>query len=92
MILMPNAQAGRYCSPNGTACCSNIDIDSLGCRVSCTGLYADTIFVHDKEEQNNMFQRLQDAYMGYKNNFVPNLEFDHTKDNLSIIIHPLSII
>jgi hypothetical protein len=82
---MQNAQDGSYCSPNGTACCSNIDINSLGCQVSCTGLYADEFFEEGRiEEDQAMFQELQAAYTGYKNNYVPNIEFDSNKDNLSI--------
>ena len=74
------------CTPNGTACWSGIDENSLGCRVSCTGLYADAYNIKDPTEEKLM-QQLKgnlEEYLGYKNNFAQNLQFDPTKKDMSI--------
>ena len=79
-------QAVSSCTPNGTACCSGIDENSLGCRVCCTGLYADAYNIKDPTEEKLM-QQLKgnlEKYFGYKNNFAQNLEFDPTKKDMSI--------
>ena len=36
-----------FCSPNASACYSAISKQTHGCRVSCTGLYADVWFIKD---------------------------------------------
>ena len=79
-------QAVSSCTPNGTKCCSSIDENSLGCRVSCTGLYADAFYIKDPTEEKLMkeLKENMEEYTGYKNNFARNLEFDPTKKDLSI--------
>jgi hypothetical protein len=81
-----NSQAVSSCTPNSTNCWSGIDENSLGCRVSCTGLYADAFYIKDPMEEELMKQLKEnmDEYMGYKNNFAQNLQFDPTKKNMSI--------
>jgi hypothetical protein len=79
-------QAVSSCSPNGTNCWSGIDENSLGCRVSCTGLYVDASTIKDPTEEKLMvqFRDNLDKYTGYKNAFAPNLQFDQTKIDISI--------
>ena len=79
-------QAVSSCSANGTNCCSGIDENSLGCRVSCTGLYADAYNIKDPMAEKLIMQLKDnlDEYTGYKNAFALNLQFDPTQENLSI--------
>ena len=79
-------QAVSSCSPNGTACWSGIDENSLGCRVSCTGLYADALYTKDPTEKKliNQLKENLEEYTGYKKNFALNLQFDPTKKDMSI--------
>jgi hypothetical protein len=56
--------------------------DSLGCRVSCTGLYADAYVL--KDELTGVFEKLQADYTEYKMKYVRNLLFEPTQPNLSM--------
>ena len=82
-------QAVSSCTPNGTACWSGIDENSLGCRVSCTGLYADAYNIKYPIEDKLMKQlKLNlDEYTGYKNYFAQNLQFDPTQKDMSIFLN-----
>ena len=79
-------QAVSSCTPNGTNCWSGIDENSLGCRVSCTGLYADAFYIKDptKGKLIDKLKENMEEYTGYKNNFARNLKFDPTKNDMSI--------
>jgi hypothetical protein len=79
-------QAVSSCTPNGTNCWSGIDENSLGCRVSCTGLYADAFYIKDSTEEKLMrlLKETLDEYTSYKNHFAKNLRFDATKKDMSI--------
>jgi hypothetical protein len=86
MLHLYSPQAVGSCIPNGTACWSSIDENSLGCRVSCTGLYADALYIRDHTE-GKLMQQLKgnlEEYSGYKNNFAENLQFDPTQEDMSI--------
>jgi hypothetical protein len=83
------------CSPNGTACYSSLATDSLGCRVSCTGLYADADVRKDtltkprrqlnaKDKHKRVFQKLQADYTEYKMKYVRNMRVDPTQLDLRI--------
>ena len=37
-----------FCSPKSSSCYTTVSRDDQGCRVSCTGLYADVEFIEDK--------------------------------------------
>ena len=41
LILKLLLQASSYCSPNAFTCYESLSKDNYGCKVSCTGLYAD---------------------------------------------------
>jgi hypothetical protein len=79
-------QAVSSCSPNGTNCWSGIDENSLGCRVSCTGLYADAYNIKDPAEENLMkrLKKKMEEFSGYKNACARNLQVDPTRQDMSI--------
>ena len=83
-----SVQSASSCSPNGTACYSGMATDSLGCRVSCTGLYADADVREDTltDKHKGVFQKLQADYTEYKRKYVRIMLFDPTQLNLSIIL------
>ena len=59
---------------------------SHGCRVSCTGLYADVGF-HSNDngklaKDQDKFEDLQVQYNRYKENYAMNIKFDQNVDTL----------
>ena len=53
-------QVSDYCSPNASSCYDAVSKDDYGCRVSCTGLYADIYHTDDAEKDrfSSMFAML----------------------------------
>ena len=47
-LLFDPPQPPTYCSPAEHGCYTAISRETFGCRISCTGLYADTEFTEDK--------------------------------------------
>ena len=67
--------------------------DSFGCRVSCTGLYADMPYSKGNPEDSTMdeedeildievFSKLTKDYKDFKRKFVQNIIFNSTSPNL----------
>ena len=55
----------NFCSPNASTCYQALAKDNHGCRVSCTGLYADLTYTNDapmelspQEKIRNNFKNL----------------------------------
>ena len=54
-------QDSSFCSPKDFACYTTISTDNtFGCRVSCTGLYADVEFTEDRILADNVYNVLTD--------------------------------
>ena len=89
-----NFQGHRICTPNETVCATEIRKDPFGCRVSCTGLYADVSFSEGNPEDttkdgamiqdSKVFSQLIQDYKAYKSTFVKNVKFNSTSLNLGI--------
>jgi hypothetical protein len=85
-------QFENHCSSNASKCYTNIDMATLGCQASCTGLYADASYVeenlldakHKSDGNYQMFFKLEEDYKIYKNTYAKNFEFDPTKNKLSM--------
>ena len=82
-------QVNKICTPNETVCSTKMRKDSFGCRVSCTGLYADvsyskgnpedtTMDEEDKILDTEVFSKLTVDYKTFKSKFVRNLIFNST--------------
>ena len=48
-------QVSSYCSPNASSCYEALSKDTYGCRVSCTGLYADVEVEVEDDSTRQMF-------------------------------------
>ena len=76
-----------YCSPNAFSCYEALSKDTHGCRVSCTGIYADVEFaknMHSKDSEKKV-SLLQERYNDYKNRYARNIKFDSNDHNLSML-------
>ena len=75
-----------------SACYTAVSKGRLGCRVSCTGLYADVEFTENdakkQAEDQATFDSLQDQYNTYRGNYARNLLFDPTQFTLGMINKP----
>ena len=47
----PNLKVSNYCSPNASSCYAAVSKDIHGCKISCTGLYADVMYTDDVPEE-----------------------------------------
>ena len=81
-----NFQAPTYCAPNASACVRLLSRKSYGCRVSCTGLYADVLHYNTDTENREDSQKLkwiQAVYRNYKMEYANNIMFDPSLNNIS---------
>jgi hypothetical protein len=73
----PNSKGFPICAPNATSCYAALAMSSLGCRPSCTGLYADVRGSEDVADlRDPQLVALQEEYFRYKATFARNLLFD----------------
>ena len=64
------------------SCISEINNESFGCMLSCTGLYADV--AHKFEDNcNSELKAMLQKYREHKHNFAKNIKFDPSKKNFS---------
>ena len=72
-----------------SACYTAVSKSRLGCRVSCTGLYADVEFTENnakkQAEDQATFDSLQDKYNTYRDNYARTLQFDPTQFTSSLV-------
>ena len=98
---MFSVQVSKICSPNQTACSTQMKKDSFGCRVACTGLYADVSYSKGSPEDTTMddedrildtevFSKLVNDYKDFKSKFVRNLIFNSTSPNLGTDLNYVS--
>ena len=67
------------------ACVKRATRGRLGCRTSCTGLYADVAHNRPEEfEEQAKLDVIMNQYSQYKSSFARNLKFDPNMANLSI--------
>ena len=67
------------------ACVKRATRGRLGCRTSCTGLYADVNHNRPEEfEEQAKLDVIMNQYSQYKSSFAKNLKFDPNMANLSI--------
>ena len=89
----PNVQVHKICAPNDTLCSSEMKIDLFGCRVSCTGLFADVSYSKGNPEDRSVasedmildtevFSKLTQDYKTFKSKFAQNLIFNSTSPSL----------
>ena len=83
-------QSPTFCSPNATSCYTAVSRDTHGCKVACTGLYADVQFTEDDlskpGKDMDKFKILQEQYHAYKSNYAKNIKFDEGTETLSKLI------
>ena len=90
-------QDHKICSLNETHCSSELRTESFGCRVSCTGLYADLSYSEGNPQDETkdgamildpeVFSKLIRDYKIFKNNFAKNVKFDSTSPDLGMWNH-----
>ena len=91
-MFLLNFQVHKICTPNDTACATEIKKDAFGCRVSCTGLYAGVTFSEGNPKEktkdgaliqdSKVFSQLIKDYKSYKSTFLRNVKFNSTSPNL----------
>ena len=85
------SQAAAYCSPTVSECIKAASSSTFGCKVSCTGLYADVVFAENGNKKLwtdfARFSALEEDYNNYKWNYAKNIKFDQTVENLSKYCH-----
>jgi hypothetical protein len=55
-IYSVSQQTHDFCSPN---CSAGATSDTLGCKVSCTGLYSDVVKITDEDKEALLQQRME---------------------------------
>ena len=76
-------QVSPYCSPNASVCLTSISTNDLGCRGSCSGLYADIAYTDDAPKVLTYRERTRKEIMA-----LASSEFQTLKqpNNLSLFI------
>ena len=77
-------QALPFCTLEEHTCVRRETRGRLGCKTSCTGLYADVVFKELGElEDQGKLDAITNQYSQYKSSFAKNLKFDPNLANLS---------
>ena len=95
MLILLIVQVHSICSPNETLCFTPLRKKDFGCRVSCTGLFADVVHIEGNLDDatkdgatildSEVFSELIADYQVYKRNFVRNIKFNATSPTAGML-------
>ena len=91
-MIIQIVQVHNICNPNDTLCFTPLKKKDFGCRVSCTGLFADVSHIEGNPDEitkdgattldSEVFSQLRKDYQAYKGKFVQNIKFNAKSPNL----------
>ena len=91
-LIIQIVQVHNICSPNKTLCLTSLRKKDFGCRVPCTGLFADVSYIEGNPDEitkdgattldSEVFSQLREDYQAYKGKFVQNIKFNAESPSL----------